>query len=153
MHVQCITLVCCIYTGLSQHSNPGREAVDVKGAESGRSSLTVTCSGSSPSRGPTGMKYHTRNKTGRYKHVVVCCICTLCVIQYTACTTYMYKYYYIHARYMYTGLSQTSQRSNPGTEVKGAEIDRSSLTVTCSGSSPTRGLTGMKYHTRNKTGR
>ena len=63
---------------------------------------------------------------------------------------------YIHARYMYTGLSQTSQRSNPGTEavdVKGAEIDRSSLRVTCSGSSPTRGLTGMKYHTRNKTGR
>ena len=153
VHVQCITFVCCIYAGLSQRSNPGREAVDVKGAESVRSSLTVTCSGSSSTRGPTGMKYHTRNKTGRYKHVVVCCICTLCVIlQYTACTTYMHIYN-IHARYMYTGLYQTS---NPGTEavdVKGAEIDRSSLRVTCSGSSPTRGPTGMKYHTRNKTGR
>ena len=60
-----VFLMRAVFIGLSQRSNPGTEAVNVKGAESDRSSLTVTCSGSSPTRGLTGMKYHTRNKTGR----------------------------------------------------------------------------------------
>ena len=52
--------VCIMYTGLSQHSNPGTEAVNVKGAESGRSSLTVACSGL------TRMKRRARKPTSVY---------------------------------------------------------------------------------------
>ena len=61
MYIICIYMfVYIMYTGLSQRSNPGTEAVDVKGAETGRSSLTVTCSGL------TRMKLRARKPTSMY---------------------------------------------------------------------------------------
>ena len=81
------------YTRLPSAPTYGTEAVDVKGAESGRSSLRVTCSGSSPTRGLTGMKYHTRNKTGRRQ------TCSSVLYMHIMCNS---SVYYIHVHLQYT---------------------------------------------------